>query len=158
MKNTCLRLLAALMLAAACYGAQSANRELTVFAAASLSDVLQDVGAAFSKQTGIPVRFSFAASSALARQIQSGAPAGAFVSADEDWMNYLSAHHLIRADSRADVASNSLVLVAPADSRLHLKVAPGFSIVQALGRNGRGGTSHRAGRKRPFGTGLCSPW
>lgn len=137
MKNSTLPLLAGLLLAVASVGAHAAGRKLTVFAAASLTDVLQEAGTAFTQQTGIAVRFSFAASSALARQIESGAPAGAFVSADEDWMNYLSAHGLIRRGTRADVARNSLVLVAPADSKLQLKVAPGFQLALALGGKGR---------------------
>lgn len=118
-------------------GAEAAERDLTVFAAASLTEVLQEVGRAYTARTRAPVRFSFAASSTLARQIESGAPAGAFISADQEWMDYLAARSLIAASSRVDVVSNSLVLVAPADSRLQLAMAPGFALAQALGRNGR---------------------
>jgi molybdate transport system substrate-binding protein len=117
--------------------AAAAKNELTVFAAASLTDVLQEVGSAYTARTGAPVRFSFAASSALARQIESGSPAGAFVSADQDWMNYLAERKLIDAATRADVVTNALVLIAPADSKLQLEIVPGFALAQALGRNGR---------------------
>ena len=135
MKNT--SLLAGLLLAIACGSVQAADRVVTVFAAASLSDVLQEVGKAYTDETHVPARFSFAASSALARQIESGAPAGVFVSADEDWMNYLADHQLIRPGTRADVVTNSLVLVAPADSAIKLKIAPHFKLPQALGAKGR---------------------
>lgn len=117
--------------------AGAADRVLTVFAAASLTDVLQPIGSAFTARTGQPVRFSFAASSVLARQIESGAPADVFISADQDWMDYLQQRRLIRADTRSDVAGNALVLIAPVDSRLALKVAPGFALAAALGPTGR---------------------
>ena len=135
MKNTALP--TGLLLALACLGAQAGERILTVFGAASLADVLEDIGKAYTADTHMPVRFSFAASSTLARQIESGAPAGVFVSADEDWMDYLATRGLIQRRTRADVATNSLVLVAPADSTLQLTIAPGFPLAQALGRRGR---------------------
>lgn len=117
--------------------AGAAERVLTVFAAASLTNVLQEIGAAYTADSGVKVRFSFAASSALARQIESGAPVDAFMSADQDWMNYLAERRLIDASSRANVVSNSLVLIAPVDSKLNLKIAPGFRLVDALGTDGR---------------------
>ncbi|MET0290932.1 MAG: molybdate ABC transporter substrate-binding protein [Steroidobacteraceae bacterium] len=116
-------------------GAQPAP--LTVFGAASLTDVLQKIGAAYTAETGGSVRFSFAASSALARQIESGAPADAFVSADQDWMDYLAERKLIAPGTRVDVVSNALVLVAPTDSRISLRIAPGFGLAGALGPSGR---------------------
>jgi molybdate transport system substrate-binding protein len=108
-----------------------------VFAAASLTDVLQEVGDAYTADTKAPVRFSFAASSALARQIESGAPADAFISADQEWMDYLQTHKLIATDTRINLLANSLVLVAPANSTLQLKIAPGFALAAALGKKGR---------------------
>jgi molybdate transport system substrate-binding protein len=107
---------------------------LTVFGAASLTNALQEVGDGFTRETSIPIKFSFAASSTLARQIESGAPADVFVSADEDWMDYLQTRQLIKAASRRDLLGNRLVLIAPADSRLQLKIAPGFSLAEALGK------------------------
>jgi molybdate transport system substrate-binding protein len=95
---------------------------ITVFAAASLTNVLQELGDGFTRETTIPVRFSFAASSALARQIESGAPADIFFSADLEWMDYLQTRNLIRRGSRHDVLGNRLVLIAPTDSTLKLKI------------------------------------
>jgi molybdate transport system substrate-binding protein len=129
-------LLCGLVLSLAGLAAQAAET-VTVFAAASLADVMKELGTAYEKESGVPVRFSFAASSALARQIESGAPAGVFVSADEDWMNYLAARNLIRTDTRIDVAGNALVLVAPADSPLQLRIAPHFALAPTLGSRGR---------------------
>lgn len=110
---------------------------LTVFAAASLTDVMEELGAAYTRQTRAPVRFSFAASSTLARQIESGAPASVFVSADEEWMDYLASRGLIQPASRTDVTGNTLVLIAPADSTTQLDIAPGFTLLPALGQQGR---------------------
>jgi len=107
---------------------------LTVFGAASLTNALQEVGDGFTRETSIPIKFSFAASSALARQIESGAPADVFVSADEDWMDYLQTRQLIKAASRRDLLGNRLVLIAPADSRVQLKISPGFALAAALGK------------------------
>jgi molybdate transport system substrate-binding protein len=109
---------------------------LVVFAAASLTNVLQEVGDGFTKQSSIPVKLSFAPSSALARQIESGAPADVFFSADVDWMDYLEQRHLIKAGSRHDVIGNRLVLIAPADNPIQLKIGPNFPLAKALG-NGR---------------------
>jgi molybdate transport system substrate-binding protein len=111
-----------------------ANADVMVFAAASLTDVLQDIGDAFTKDTAITVKFSFAASSALARQIESGAPADVFFSADLDWMDYLEARHLIQSATRRNLLGNRLVLVAPADSKIELKIAPNFPLAAALGK------------------------
>jgi molybdate transport system substrate-binding protein len=107
---------------------------ITVFAAASLTNVLQELGDGYTKQTSIPVRFSFAASSALARQIENGAPADVFFSADLEWMDYLQARNLIQRDTRHDVLGNRLVLIAPADSQVKLKIEPHFAIAAALGK------------------------
>jgi molybdate transport system substrate-binding protein len=106
---------------------------VTVFAASSLTDALQELGADFTKSVGMPVRFSFAASSALARQIESGAPADVFFSADIEWMDYLETRHLIQSESRHDVLGNRLVLIAPANSTLDLKIEPNFDLGRALG-------------------------
>lgn len=114
-------------------GAAGSGKPLTVFAAASLTDVLQEIGRAWAA-TGAPTpRMSFAASSVLARQIEAGAEADVFFSADQEWMDYLAARGLIRNDSRRDIVGNRLVLIAPADSTAELRVAPGFSLARALG-------------------------
>jgi molybdate transport system substrate-binding protein len=130
-------LVSVLLVACLSVATEAADRVLTVFAASSLTNVLQEAGDAYTAQTKQPVRFSFAASSALARQIESGAPADVFVSADQEWMDYLQSRQLIQPATRANVVSNELVLIAPSDSRLALKVAPGFGLAVALGREGR---------------------
>lgn len=131
-------LAALLLLCVGCAGAAEDQRQpLTVFAAASLTDVLQQVGADYTRATGVPVRFSFAASSALAKQIESGARVDLFFSADEEWMDYLAARKLIAGSTRRDLLANQLVLVAPADSTIALQIAPGFPLLKALGAKGR---------------------
>jgi len=127
--------LVAILLAvtAPCRADENPQPELTVFAAASLTDVLKEIGDVYQAKTGVRVRFSFAASSALARQIESGAPADVFISADLEWMDYLEQRSLIDAKSRRNVAGNRLVLIAPQDSSLELKIGPGFALLAALG-------------------------
>lgn len=105
-----------------------------VFAAASLKNALDDVIAAYGKETGTKVTASYAASSALAKQIEQGAPAQLFISADLDWMDYLQQRDLIAADTRRNLLGNSLVLVAPKDSQLgEVSMAPGFDLARLLG-------------------------
>ena len=111
---------------------EPARRELLVFAAASLSDALEEVGQAFTAATGVRVAASYAASSVLAKQIEAGAPADAFFSADVAWVDYLEKRGLIQPSSRRDVLRNTLVLIAPADSTLRLRIAPGFDLAGAL--------------------------
>ncbi len=123
----------ALAASAPAHAYERVQNEITVFAAVSLTDALTEIGGAFRVDTGISVRYSFAASSALARQIESGAPADVFVSADLEWMDYLEQRSRIDAASRRNVAGNELVLIAPRSSRLELKIAPGFALDQALG-------------------------
>lgn len=107
---------------------------IVVFAAASLTNVLQELGDGFTKQSSIPVKFSFAASSALAHQIENGAPADVFFSADVDWMDYLEQRNLIQRETRHDVLGNRLVLIAPAASPIKLKIKPNFKLAAALGK------------------------
>ena len=114
--------------------ADAGQSPVTVFAAASLTNVLQEVGDAFTKETSITVKFSFAASSSLARQIENGSRADIFFSADLDWMDYLQTRRLIQVSTRHDVLGNRLVLVAPADSKIALKIAPRFALAAALGK------------------------
>src|ERR1700736_2320106 len=114
--------------------ADAGKPPITVFAAASLTNVLQELGDGFTKETSIPVRFSFAASSTLARQIENGAPADVFFSADLEWMDYLQTRNLIQPGTRHDVLANRLVLVAPVDSKIKLKIEPRFPLAAALGK------------------------
>lgn len=92
--------------------------EITVFAASSLTDVLKAIATAFEKQSADKIVFNFAASSTLARQIEAGAPADVFFSADEFWMNALAKGNLIVTDTRRPQLGNALVVVVPADSQL----------------------------------------
>lgn len=113
--------------------AGGSNHTITVFAAASLTNVLQDLGDAFTKDSSVAVRFSFAASSALARQIENGSPADMFFPADSQWMDYLQNKQLIQVNSRHDMVGNQLVLIAPAASTVKLIIEPYFKLSAALG-------------------------
>lgn len=114
--------------------AQAQGKELVIFAAASMKNALDEAAASYVKQTGKPVpKISYAASNTLAKQIEAGAPADIFVSADLDWMDYLAQKNLIRPETRASLLGNKIVLVAPKDIAKPLAVAPGFSLVAALG-------------------------
>ena len=113
--------------------AGTASVPLLVFAAASLADVLEEVDRAFTARTHIEVRASYAASSVLAKQIEAGAPADVFFSADLAWVDYVEKRGLVKAGSRRDLLSNSLVLIAPADSPVRLRIEPRFDLVGALG-------------------------
>lgn len=114
-------------------GAVRARPGVLVFAAASLANVLGDLDSTFTARTGIPVTPSLAASSTLAKQIEAGAPADVYFSADLQWMDYLQQRGLLRAGSRREVAGNSLVLIAPAGSALRVRIAPGFDLLRLLG-------------------------
>ena len=111
---------------------RAAGPPLLVFAAASLSQVLEEVDRDFTAQTAIPVRASYAASSLLAKQIEAGASADVFISADEEWMDYLAARAALRDGTRYDLLGNELVLVAPRDSQLQLVIGPGLDLGAAL--------------------------
>jgi len=110
-----------------------AESNLTVFAAASLKNALDAVNAACEEQVGGKATVSFAASSALAKQIEEGAPADIFISADLDWMKYLSERKLIRPDTETHLLGNRIVLIAPADSSAATEIAKGFDLAGLLG-------------------------
>jgi len=122
--------LAAAVLVLAPVAAQAAS--ITVFAAASLTDALNGAGRAYKAKTGSDVVFSFAASSALAKQIEASGGADLFMSADSDWMNYLDKKGLIQSDTRKDLLGNHLVVVAPAGETVSLLVAGKFDFAGAL--------------------------
>jgi len=109
--------------------------EVLVFAAASLQTVLDALVEPARQSTGVRMRISYAASSALARQIENGAPAGLFISADLDWMDYLVERKLVQAASRVNLAGNRLVLIAPRSQPVTLRIAPGFPLAATLGAN-----------------------
>lgn len=106
---------------------------VTVFAAASLHDALDAISESYRGAEREPVTPVYAASSALAKQIESGAPADIFISADEQWMDYVASRGLIDTTTRMDLLGNTLVLIAPVNSPLRLAIAPGFPLGKALG-------------------------
>ena len=111
-----------------------AQEQITIFAAASLKNALDDTNAAFTKATGTKVVASYAASSALAKQIEGGAPADVFISADLQWMDYVAQKNLIKPDSRINLLGNKLVLIAPMDSKLNkVTIEQGFDIAKLAG-------------------------
>lgn len=123
-------LLAVVLLAAPA----AAQDKITVYAAASLKNALDDVDAAFTKATGVAITASYEASSALAKQIDAGAPADVFISADLRWMDYVAGKNLIKRQTRVNLLGNRLVLIAPADSKLsNVKIEKGFDIAKLAG-------------------------
>ena len=111
-----------------------AQEQITVFAAASLKNALDDTNAAFTKTAGTKVVVSYGASNALARQIESGAPADVFISADLQWMDYVAQKNLIKPDTRINLLGNKLVLIAPVDSKLNkVTIGQGFDIAKLAG-------------------------
>jgi molybdate transport system substrate-binding protein len=110
------------------------DKNLTVFAAASMKNALDDVDAAYTAKTGVKVAASYAASSTLAKQIEQGAPADIFVSADTDWMDYAISKKNINEPSRVNLLGNSIVLIAPKDSRIdNVTIAQGFDLAKLAG-------------------------
>jgi molybdate transport system substrate-binding protein len=128
--------LAAGMIAALLGLSTPAAAGVTVFAAASLSDALNDVGKAYHAKTGSMPALSFAASSTLARQIEASRGADIFISADTDWMDYLDSRGLIAHATRKNLLGNKLVLIAPANANVSLAIAPHFDLLGAL-KSGR---------------------
>ena len=110
------------------------DKSLTVFAAASMKNALDDIDAAYTAKTGIKMVASYAASSALAKQIEQGAPADVFASADTDWMDYATAKKNINDPTRVNLLGNSMVLIAPKDSKIdNVVIAPGFDLAKLAG-------------------------
>jgi molybdate transport system substrate-binding protein len=113
--------------------AQTRGADLVVFAAASLKNALDSVNAQWKKETGSSARISYAATSALARQIEAGAPAQVFVSADLQWMDYMAGKKLIKPETRSNLLGNRIVLVAPKDTAKAVDIKPGFDLAELLG-------------------------
>ena len=114
--------------------ASAQEKGLTAFAAASMKNALDDVGAAYTAKTGVKVVASYAASSVLAKQIDQGAPADIFLSADTDWMDYAIGKKNINEPTRVNLLGNSIVLIAPKDSRIdNVTIGPGFDLAKLAG-------------------------
>ena len=132
-----LRSFSALLLIAVSLASTAARAQddagLTVFAAASLKEALDDAAAAYRQQTGVPVRVSYAASSALARQIEQGAPADVFFSADLEWMDYLQQRNRLDVATRRSLLGNRLVLIAPRASKARVDLNRPATLLAALG-------------------------
>ena len=147
--------------------AKAQSGDVVVFAAASLKNALDAVNAQWTKETGKKAVISYAASSALAKQIEQGAPAQMFISADLDWMDYLAAKSLIKPDTRSNLLGNRIVLIAPKDKAQPVEIKPGFDLARrssataawrwpmsTLGagrqvRQGRAGEARGLGRASP---------
>lgn len=111
------------LLAAGVLNSAVAAEKITVFAAASLTNALDEIAAKYQKESGVEIKASYASSSTLARQIEQGAPADMFISADQQWMDYVADKKLIEEKSRVTLLGNDLVLVAPVNSQLkHVNV------------------------------------
>mgnify|MGYP003342027793 FL=1 len=107
--------------------------DVLVFAAASLKNAIDDIGARWEHETGKRAVVSYAASPALARQIEQGAPAEMFISADLEWMDYLQLRRLIRPESRANLLGNRIVLIARRGSTSSIRLEPGLDVARLLG-------------------------
>ena len=128
--------LAAVVAAAAGTSSPSLAQQtsLTVFAAASMKNALDDINAAFAKRTGVKTVASYAATSALMRQIEQGAPADIFASADLEWMDYGLKHKLINPNTRVNLLGNRLVLIAPKNSKIaSVKLEKSFDLAKLAG-------------------------
>lgn len=130
------RLFSALLVLALALPAAAQPRGPLVLAAASLQESLNAAADGWARKKHARPVISFAGSSALARQIEAGAPADLFISADEEWMTYVAGKGLLRPRTRVSFLTNRLVLIAPAASPLRLTIAPRFPLARALG-NGR---------------------
>lgn len=113
--------------------ARAQGGDFVIFAAASLKNALDAINADWQTATGKKAVISYAASSALAKQIEQGAPAQMFISADLDWMDYLARKNLIKGDSRSNLLGNRIVLIAPKDKAQPIEIKPGFDLAKVLG-------------------------
>src|SRR6201996_2742921 len=114
--------------------AMAQDKSLTVFAAASMKNALDEVDAAYTAKAGVKIAASYAASSALAKQIEQGAPADVFVSADTDWMDYAIGKKNIDVSTRTDLLGNAIVLIAPKDSKIdNVTIAQDFDLARLAG-------------------------
>jgi molybdate transport system substrate-binding protein len=124
--------LASLLSLAGIAPAAAQGRDILVFAAASLKNALDEVAGQWQRETGKKVAISYAASNTLIKQIEQGAPADIFISADLDWMDYGQQKGLIKPDTRSNLLGNRIVLVAPKDSSLSANIQPGFDLAALL--------------------------
>lgn len=119
-------------LALACFSIPAQAEDVVVFAAASLKNALDDAAVAWKQATGKTAVMSYAASNALARQIEAGAPADIFFSADRDWMDYAASRKLIRPATRIDLLGNDLVLITRKNAAAQITLQPGLDLASVL--------------------------
>ena len=123
-----------MLLGAAYSPAVAQDKTIMVFAAASMKNALDDIDAAYTAKTGVKIVASYAASSALAKQIEQGAPADVFISADTDWMDYAIGKRNINEPTRVNLLGNAIVLIAPKDSKIdNVNIGPGFDLAKLAG-------------------------
>ena len=108
--------------------------KITVFAAASTTNAINDIITLFTGEKNGQVAVSFASSSTLAKQINQGAPADVYLSANPKWMDFLEKNHMIEPGTRFDLLGNRLVLIAPLESSMAITIAPGFDLAGLLGQ------------------------
>jgi molybdate transport system substrate-binding protein len=124
----------AVSLAAIPTPAAAQDKSLTIFAAASMKNALDEIAVAYAAKSSVKITVSYAASSALAKQIEQGAPADVFISADTDWMDYATSKKTINESSRVNLLGNSIVLIAPKDSKIdNVSIGPGFDLAKLAG-------------------------
>ncbi|HKA82201.1 MAG TPA: molybdate ABC transporter substrate-binding protein, partial [Xanthobacteraceae bacterium] len=133
--------MAMLIWASAAGPAAAQTRDVLVFAAASLKNALDDVAAQWQRETGKKASISYAASNTLIKQIEQGAPADIFISADLDWMDYGQQKDLIKPGTRSNLLGNRLVLIAPKDANLSVNIQPGVDLAAPL-KGGRLATAN----------------
>ena len=125
---------ALVVLAGATVSATAQEKTIIVFAAASMKNALDDIDAAYTAKTGVKIIVSYGPSSGLAKQIEQGAPADVFISADTDWMDYAIAKKNISEPSRVNLLGNSIVLIAPRDAKVdNVSIGPGFDLAKLAG-------------------------
>jgi molybdate transport system substrate-binding protein len=140
----------ALVILSLLLGSTARAEDLTVFAAASLTDALRDIAPLWEAAGHGRLRFNFAASSTLARQLDQGAPANLFASADQQWMDWADHRHLIVKDTRRTLLGNTLVLVMPRDRLRQITISRDLDLASLLGPDGRIATGDPA--SVPVGT------
>ena len=114
--------------------ASAQDKNITIFAAASMKNALDEIDNSFTAKTGIKAVASYAASSVLAKQIEQGAPADIFMSADTDWMNYVASRKAVNDATRINLLGNSIVLIAPRDAAIgEVTIGPGFDLAKLAG-------------------------
>jgi len=125
--------LSAALAAAPLSTAAAQDQPVLVFAAASLKNALDDINAAWQRESGKRTTVSYAASSALAKQIGAAAPADLFISADLEWMDYVAQRNLLRANTRVNLLGNRIVLIAPAATTATIAIGPNMALAPLLG-------------------------